>query len=311
MPLSPEQLQPRLKGVFGFPITPFRADGSLNLDALRRHVGWMAGTGVSNVFVCAGTGEYSALALEEYREAVGVAVKEVAGRVPVLAGVGFSAALACQFAREAERAGVDGILVLPPYLITPEQEGLYRHYRQVIESVGVAVLLYHRDNALFAPDTVQRLAELPNLVGFKDGHGNLEQFTRIRLAIGDRLAWINGMPTAEMTFPAFHACGAIAFTSATSNFIPHVTLRFYRAVVAGDRATADAILATVIEPLCRIRDRKRGYAISYIKAAVTLMGRLGPDGAGPVRPPVVELSPAEVEELRGLLDAILARWPEA
>jgi 5-dehydro-4-deoxyglucarate dehydratase len=310
MPLSPQQLKPRLEGVFGFPITPFRQDGSLNLDALRRHVGWMAGTGVSNVFVCAGTGEYSALALEEYREAVGVAVKEVAGRVPVLAGVGYSAAIACQFAREAERAGVDGILALPPYLITPEQEGLYRHYRQIIESVGVAVLLYHRDNALFAPDTVKRLAELPNLIGFKDGHGNLEQFTRIRLAVGDRLAWINGMPTAEMTFPAFHACGATAYTSATSNFVPHVTLRFYRAVVEGDRATADAILNTVIEPLCRIRDRKRGYAISYVKAAVTLMGRLAPDGAGPVRPPVVELSPAEVEELRGLLDAIRARWPE-
>src|SRR2546423_935426 len=216
MPLSPDQLKPRLEGVFGFPITPFHQDHSLNVDALRRHVGWMAagargaGGGVSTIFVCAGTGEFSSLALEEYREAVGAAVKEVAGRVPVLAGVGYSTAIACQFAREAERAGVDGILALPPYLITPEQEGLYRHYRQIAESVGVGVLLYHRDNALFTADTVARLAELPNIVGFKDGYGNLEQFNRIRLVIGDRLAWINGMPTAEMTFPAFHACGANA-----------------------------------------------------------------------------------------------------
>jgi 5-dehydro-4-deoxyglucarate dehydratase len=310
MPLSPQQLKPRLEGVFGFPITPFHADGSLNYDALRRHVGWMAGTGVSTIFVCAGTGEYASLALDEYREAVGLAVKEVAGRVPVLAGVGYSTEIACQFAREAERAGVDGILVLPPYLIVPEQEGLYRHYRQVAQSTGVGVLLYHRDNALFAPDTVARLAELPNLVGFKDGHGNLEQFNRMRLALGDRLAWINGMPTAEMTFPAHHACGARAFTSGTSNFIPHVALRFYRAVVAGDRATADAILNTVIEPICRIRDRKKGYAISYVKAAVTLMGRLAPEGAGPVRPPVTDLTPAEVEELRGILNAVKERWPE-
>jgi 5-dehydro-4-deoxyglucarate dehydratase len=310
MPLTPEHLKPRLQGVFGFSITPFHADGSLNFEALRRHVGWMAGTGVSTIFVCAGTGEYSALALEEYREAVGLAVREVAGRVPVLAGVGYSTAIACQFAREAERAGVDGILALPPYLIVPEQEGLYRHYQQIAESVGVGVLLYHRDNALFATDTLARLAEVPTIIGFKDGHGNLEQFNRLRLAIGDRLAWMNGMPTAEMTFPAYHACGATAYTSATSNFVPHVTLRFYRAVVEGDRETADAILSTVIEPLCRLRDRRRGYAISYVKAAVTLMGRLSPDGAGPVRPPVVELSPGEVEEVRGILDAIRARWPE-
>src|SRR5437879_4164142 len=124
MPLSPEQLKPRLEGVFGFPITPFHPDGSLNVSALRRHVGWMAGTG-----------EFSALAPEEYREAVGAAVKEIAGRVPVLAGVGYSTAIACQLAREAELAGVDGILALPPYLITPEQEGLYRLYRQIAESV--------------------------------------------------------------------------------------------------------------------------------------------------------------------------------
>lgn len=310
MPLSPEQLKPRLEGVFGFPITPFHPDGSLNAGALRRHVGWMAGTGVSNLFVCAGTGEFSALALEEFREAVGAAVKEVAARVPVLAGVGYSTAIACQFAREAERAGVDGILALPPYLITPEQEGLYRHYRQIAESVGVGVLLYHRDNALFTTETVARLAELPNIVGFKDGYGNLEQFIRTRLAIGDRLAWINGMPTAEMTFPAFHACGARAYTSAISNFIPHVALRFYRAVVQGDRETTDAILTTVIEPLCRIRDRKRGHAISFVKAAVTLMGRLTPDGAGPVRPPVIDLTSPEIEELRIILGRIQERWPE-
>lgn len=310
MPLAPDQLKPRLEGVFGFPITPFHTDGSLNVAALRRHVDWMAGTGVSTIFVCAGTGEFSALALEEFREAVGAAVKEVAGRVPVLAGVGYSTAIACQFAREAERAGVDGILALPPYLVTPELEGLYRHYRQIAQSVGVGVILYHRDNALFAPDTVARLAELPNLVGFKDGYGNLEQFNRTRLALGDRLAWINGMPTAEMTFPAFHACGARAFTSAISNFIPHVALRFYRAVVEGDRETADEILTAVIEPLCRLRDRKRGYAISYVKAAVTLTGRLTPDTAGPVRPPLVDLTPAEIQELRGVLDSVLQRWPE-
>src|SRR5256885_15251651 len=114
MPLSPEQLKPRLEGVFGFPITPFHPDGSLNEGALRRHVGWMAGTGVSNLFVCAGTGEFAALALDEFREAVGAAGQGVAGRGAVLAGVGFSAGLACPFAPGAGRGGGGGMPAPPP-----------------------------------------------------------------------------------------------------------------------------------------------------------------------------------------------------
>src|SRR5260370_8797967 len=103
----------------------------------------MGGTGISTIFVCAGTGEFAALALEEYREAVGAAVKEIAGRVPVLVGVGYSTAIACQFAREAERAGADGILALPPYLLAPEPEGLYRHYRHIAESAARRLPPYH------------------------------------------------------------------------------------------------------------------------------------------------------------------------
>ncbi|MFN3648692.1 MAG: 5-dehydro-4-deoxyglucarate dehydratase [Armatimonadota bacterium] len=309
MPLTPQELQPRLEGVFGFPVTPFHPDGSLNLDALQRHVSWMKGTGVHAIFVCGGTGEFFNLAPEEFQDAVAAAVEAVDGALPVVAGCGYSTAIARRFARAAEEAGADGLLLLPPYLIQPEQEGLYRHVREVAESVGLGVLLYHRDNALYGVRTVARLAELPNVVGFKDGHGNLEQFGRMVLEMGDRLAYMNGMPTAEMTFPSFYALGCRGYSSALSNFAPHVTLRFYRAVLEGDSAAQREILAHAIEPICRVRDLGKGYAVSYVKAAVNLLGSLGPEGAGPVRPPLVDLPPDHLAQLRQVLEAIRSRFP--
>ena len=310
MPLAPQTTQSRLEGVFGFPVTPFHADGSLNLEAFRRHVRWMKGTGVHSIFVCAGTGEFFNLDPAEYREAVSAAVEEVAGELPVLAGCGYSTALAKEFARSAEAAGADGLLLLPPYLVQPEQEGLYRHVRAIAESTGIAVLLYHRDNALYSVRTVARLAELPNVVGFKDGHGNMEQFGRIALELGDRLAYMNGMPTAEMTYPSYYAIGCRGYSSALSNFAPHVTLRFHQAVSAGDVATQREILTHVIEPICRVRDLRKGYAVSYVKAAVNILGLLGPDGAGPVRPPLTDLDEEHRAALKGVLDELFQRYPK-
>jgi len=309
MALSPDALKPRLQGVFGFPITPFFGDGSLNLDAFRRHVRWMKGTGVHALFVCAGTGEFFSLDVGEYRDAVSAAVEEADGALPVLAGCGYSTPLARRFALAAEQAGADGLLLLPPYLIQPEQEGLYRHVRAVAEAVGIGIILYHRDNALYGAGTTARLAELPTVVGFKDGHGNLEQFGRISLELGDRLAYMNGMPTAEMTFPSFYALGCRGYSSALSNFAPHVTLRFHEAVVRGDVETQREILTRVIEPICRVRDLRKGYAVAYVKAAVNMVGLLGAEGAGPVRPPLVDLDAEHRRALDQVLQVIRERFP--
>lgn len=307
--MSPETLKERLTGVFGFPVTPFHQDGSLNLDAFERHVRWMAGTGVHAIFACGGTGEFFSLAPKEYGEAVAAAVDAVSGTLPVLAGCGYSTVMARRFALAAQEAGADGLLLLPPYLVQPEQEGLYRHVREIAESVDIGIILYHRDNALYSARTVERLAELPNVVGFKDGHGNLEQFGRIRLELGERLAYMNGMPTAEMTFPSFFALGCRGYSSALSNFAPHVTLRFHAAVTEGDVETQREILARVIEPICRVRDLRKGYAVSYVKAAVNLLGLLGEEGAGPVRPPLVDLEPDHRTLLRRVLDDLERDYP--
>jgi 5-dehydro-4-deoxyglucarate dehydratase len=295
--------------VFAFPVTPFRDDGSVNVEALRKHVRWLLPSGVSAVYVCAGTGEFFSLTLDEYREAVAAVVEEVGGRLPVIAGSGCSTPLACQFAEAAEELGADGVLVLPPYLIIPEQEGLYRHYAAIADRVGIGILLYHRDNAIFTPRTVARLAEHPNVAGFKDGYGNLELFSRIQLEVGDRLCWMNGMPTAEATFPAFYAAGAQGYTSALSNFVPHVTLRFHAAVVSGDTETQRDLLLHAVEPLLRVRDRGRGFAVSYVKAAMNLLRLPDERGVGSVRPPLIDLDAASREELDRSLRGILERYP--
>ncbi|MGV3722430.1 MAG: 5-dehydro-4-deoxyglucarate dehydratase [Actinomycetota bacterium] len=309
MARSNEFLKRSLEGVFGFTVSPFHVDGSLKLDAFRRHVRWMKGTGVHAIFVCAGTGEYFNLALEEYRDAVAAAVEEAGADLPVLAGCGYSTAIAKRFGQAARDAGADGLLLLPPYLIQPEQEGLYRHVREVAEASEIAVILYHRDNALYSVKTVERLAALDNVIGFKDGHGSLEHFTRIYLELGDRLGYMNGMPTAEMTFPSYYAVGCRGYSSALSNFAPHVTLQFHQAVVSGDAAKQREILSQVIEPICRVRDQGKGYAVSYVKAAVNLLGSLGPEGAGPVRPPLVDLNEAQRSQLKQVLDQISERYP--
>jgi 5-dehydro-4-deoxyglucarate dehydratase len=298
-------------GVFGFPVTPFHADGSLNLDAFRQHVRWMKGTGVHALFVCAGTGEFFNLALDEFRAAVAAAVEEAGADLPVLAGCGYSTPLAKEFAKTAQDAGADGLLLLPPYLIQPEQEGLYRHVREVAEAVEIGIILYHRDNGLYSVNTVARLADIPNVIGFKDGHGNLEQFARITLEVGDRLAYMNGMPTAEMTFPSFYALGCRGYSSALSNFAPHVTLKFHQAVVSGDVATQREILTHVIEPICRVRDQGKGFAVSYVKAAVNLLEKLGPEGAGPVRTPLIDLNASQRAQLKQVLDNLFERFPVA
>lgn len=309
--MSPERLRQELVGVFAFPVTPFDSDGKLDLHTLERHVENTVGTGVSAVFPCAGTGEFFSLAPDEYASAIRATVEVVGGRLPVIAGTGYSTGLAIEYARAAQAAGADGLLVLPPYLVQAEQEGLYRHYHAIAESVDLGIVLYHRDNALFSVETVSRLAELSNLVGFKDGHGNLEFFQRLQLALGDRLAWMNGMPTAEMTFAAYYACGARAYSSAISNFFPHVTLAFYNAVVSGEVTTWQGILADVVEPICRIRDRGRGYAVAYVKAAVNLLGRPTSAGVGSVRPPLTDLRPIDLEDLREVLRTIEQRYPLA
>ncbi len=298
---TPTELRDHLQrgALLSFPVTPFTAAGELDLPAFRRHLGFLLEHRPGGLFVCGGTGEFVSLSFAEWRAAVAAAVDEVGGSVPVVAGCGYGAAMAREFVAAAEAAGCDGVLILPPYLTLAEQEGLYAHYAAVLEGARIAAVLYQRDNAVFAPSTVARLAELPQVAAFKDGLGDLERLQRIALATDGRLPILNGLPTAEISQPALGAAGAASYSSAVFNFVPDVAERFYRAWRGDDQAEVKRLLANFYRPFCAIRERRRGYAVSLVKAGTTLIGR----PCGPVRAPLVEPDPPDLAELAALLRA--------
>jgi 5-dehydro-4-deoxyglucarate dehydratase len=303
--MSPEAVKTAIgSGLLAFPVTHFGADGEFDEAAYRANIAANLEHRPAGLFVAGGTGEFFSLTLGECRRivsaAVAVAGADTVGRPPIIAGVGYGTAMAVEFARQAEAAGADGILVLPPYLVKAEQEGIFHHLDAICRATRLAVIPYNRDNCVIAPDTLARLAERnANLVGFKDGYGDVEQLVAIRRALGDRLVYVGGMPTAEIFAVPYVAAGFTTYSSAVFNFIPRIAQRFYRAVRDNDRAVTDDLLSRFFLPYVALRNRRRGYAVSIVKAGMRVVGR----SAGPVRPPLVDLTAAEEAELRLLLVA--------
>jgi 5-dehydro-4-deoxyglucarate dehydratase len=298
--LSPEEIKSQVgSGLLSFPVTHFTSDYELNLDSYRRHVEWLSGFGAAAMFAAGGTGEFFSLTPAEVGE-VTRAAKDVSGQVPIVAGCGYGTSLAIETARIVEKAGADGILLLPHYLTEAPQEGIFAHVKAVCDATGLGVILYNRANSVANADTVARLAEAcPNLIGFKDGTGKVDLVRHVTAKLGDRLCYIGGMPTHELFAEGFNGVGVTTYSSAVFNFVPDLALRFYRAMRAGDRAVMEGILQTFFFPFAALRDRKAGYPVSIIKAGVDLVGY----GSGPVRPPLVDLTGEEREMLRDLITA--------
>jgi 5-dehydro-4-deoxyglucarate dehydratase len=288
-------------GLLSFPVTPFKADFSFDETAYRSNMDWLCGHDVAGLFAAGGTGEFFSLTAAEVPEVVKVAVDETKGRVPVLAGTGYGTAIARDIAIGVEKAGADGLLLLPPYLMHAEQEGLAAHVETICNSVKIGVIVYNRDNAILQPDTLARLCErCPNLVGYKDGIGDIELMTRVYSRMGDRLTYIGGLPTAETFALPYLDMGVTTYSSAVFNFVPEFATNFYAAVRKRDHAAIHAGLKDFILPLIAIRNRKKGYAVSIIKAGMKVIGR----DSGPVRPPLTDLSDAEMSELTALVKAL-------
>ncbi len=288
-------------GLLSFPVTHFKADGSFDEAPYRRHVAGMAEHGAVALFAAGGTGEFFSLTLSEYPAIVRAAAESVPAAMPLVAGVGYGTAMAVEFARAAEKAGADGILLLPPYLVGAEQEGLYRHVKAVADAVGIGVIVYNRDNCVLQADTVARLADhCANLIGFKDGVGNVELLMAVRQKLGDRLCYVGGMPTAEVHAPAAKAIGLTTYSSAIYNFIPDYAIAFYDALQREDRATLDAMLSGFFMPYLEIRNRRPGYAVAIVKAGMRIVGQ----DAGPVRTPLLDLTPADAHDLGRLIETV-------
>ena len=299
MARSPERLKAAIaSGLLSFPVTHFSDDGAFAPGPYQEHIDYLISHRPAALFAAGGTGEFFSLQLDEYEKVIAAAVESAGGRLPVLAGVGYGTALAIEFARRAENAGADGVLLLPPYLIQAEQEGLYRHIAAICRAVGVGVVVYHRDNCLFELDTLRRLADqCPNLIGFKDGHGNVELLTCLRESLGDRLVYVGGMPTAEVFAAANLAIGVSTYSSAIFNFLPEYAQRFFAALHSSDNAFTHEAMCSFFIPYLALRNQRRGYAVSIVKAGLRVVGR----PAGPVRPPLLDLTPEQEAALAGLV----------
>lgn len=299
--MNPQEIKVALgSGLLSFPVTHFDAEGKFQAESYRRHVEWLAGYDAPVLFAAGGTGEFFSLAPSEIPEIVRAA-KEASGKTAIVSGCGYGTEMAIDLARSVEKAGADGILLLPHYLIDAPQEGLYQHVKRVCQSIGIGVMVYNRDNSVLHADTLQRLCdECPNLVGFKDGTGDIGLVRQISATLGDRLTYLGGMPTAELFAEAYLGAGFTTYSSAVFNFVPGLAVEFYNALRAGERAKCEAILKDFFYPFMALRSRRKGYAVSAVKAGVRLQGF----DAGKVRPPLDDLT----KEEEAILDKLIGTW---
>jgi 5-dehydro-4-deoxyglucarate dehydratase len=299
---SPTELAAQLKtGLLSFPVTHFHDDLSFNEAGYREHLSWLSRYDVAGLFAAGGTGEGFSLTPAEIDTVVRTAVSEVDGKLPVLAPATGGTAVAIAQAEAAEVAGADGLLLFPPYLTEAGQRGLIEHVSAVCRSTTLGVAVYSRANAILTDVSVAELAERnTNLVCLKDGVGNIEMMTRIYARLGDRLTYIGGLPTAETFALPLLQLGVSTYSSAIFNFVPEFALGFYADVLAHDRDTVYRKLNEFILPYLDIRDRMKGYAVSIVKAGLTAIGR----SAGPVRPPLQDLTDDELAQLTDLIGKI-------
>jgi 5-dehydro-4-deoxyglucarate dehydratase len=288
-----------LSGPLAFPVTPFRDDQSLDLDALRRNVRAMLQHPPAAMVAAGGTGELYSLTQAEHCQVIEAIVSECGGRVPVIAGVGFNAAIAAELARESQRAGVQGILAFPPYYPQADDEGLFEYYRSIGAATPLGLLIYSRD--WFHPSAafVDRLAGIPALIAWKDGQGDIRRLQMLMSRLGDRLCWIGG--AGDDMVPAYYAAGIRAFTSSVSNVSMRVAHALHDLASRNDPAI-QRLMSELIVPLYAMRARRRGYEVTVMKELMNLLGLAG----GAVRPPLPKLAAPD----REALTATVPLWRE-
>lgn len=288
-----------LAGIIPPLVTPMLADESLDLPGLRKHIDFLLGHRVHGIFVLGTTGEFYALDDGEKQAVIAEAVAHCRGRSPVYAGTGAETTReVVRLTKLAEREGVAGVSVITPYFLKPTQAEMIAHFRAVAESVSIPVLLYNNPATCagvnLEPETVAKLAELPNVVGIKDSSGDMQQMLEL-LKVTDRtkFAVLNGRDTLILAALTFGAAGAIP---SCSNITPDVCVGLYDAVKAGDAAAAEKFQA-------RIALLRMAFPLATgngaAKEAMALLGR----PAGPSRMPISPMSAANRDKLKGVLHA--------
>ena len=293
------------RGVFPAITTPFDARGAVDLDTLADHVRWLTSYGCRGIVALGSLGEANTLRLEEKVAILERCRDELAPSIPVVAGVaGMSTAECVALARAAERAGCDGLMVLPPYVYRGDWRESEAHFSAVIGATGLSCMLYNNPIAYGTDVSAAQMAELArhaNLHAVKESSGDVRRITAVRERLGDRLAIFAGLD--DMIVEAL-AVGAHGWVAGLVNALPAESVRLFDLAAAGRMADVLALYDWFL-PLLRMDTTPK--FVQLIKLVQAAVGR----GSSTVRPPRLELVGAELEAARALIDERLASRPAA
>jgi len=285
-------------GLLSFPITDLDANGQFDPESYAARLEWFVTHNVSSIFVAGGTGEFFSLSESEYKQIVEVTAATVQEKVPMISSVGRSIPEAISFAKIAEKAGMNALLLMPPYLTECPQDGTYQYAKTIMDNTSLPVIYYNRANGVLSSDFIQKLADnCENFIGLKDGTGNMQDLNETIKSVGSRLSYIGGVPTAEIIAEAYLSIGVNTYSSAAFNFVPQLANLFYTSLRAGNKEVIANILQNFFIPFVRLRSKKNGYAVSLIKAGAKIIGR----SAGDVRAPLTMPTPEEVAVLEKII----------
>lgn len=286
----------QIRGIIPPVATPMQANEDLDLPRLKWFLDHLIANGVHGIFVLGTNSEFYALDEGEKQQVIATAVAHVNKRVPVYAGTGAETTReAVRLTRMAEREGVDGVSVITPYFVSPNQQEIYDHYRRIAEHTKLPLVLYNNPatcgGVKIDVDTVARLAEIPNILGIKDSSGDLQNTLEYIRVVPERFAVMQGRDT--LIFPAllFGARGAVP---ATGNIAPALLVEIFESFQRGDQAASKAAQLR-LNPI-RL-SLTLGTAPGGVKAALALLGM----SIGPCRSPVAPLPPDKQQKMRQAL----------
>jgi 4-hydroxy-tetrahydrodipicolinate synthase len=284
-----------LKGCGTALVTPFKSDLSIDEDALRTFVDFQITAGIDFLVPCGTTGESATLSDEEQRRVVEIVLQQARGRVPVIAGAGGNnTAHVIKLAREYERLGVRGLLSVSPYYNKPMQEGLYQHFKAIAEATSLPIIVYNvppRTNVNILPDTIVRLADIPNIVGVKEASGDISQIADIVTRVPEDFKVFSG--DDSMTLPLV-ALGGVGLISVASNETPSKMAALTRACLEDNWDEARRLNR---ELFALMKANFIETSPGPVKAALAMMGKI----KEVYRLPMVPVTPQTKEKLRSVL----------
>lgn len=275
-------------------VTPFR-NGQIDEEAFRAHLDRQIDAGVDAVIPAGTTGEAATLSFAEHKHLIGITVSHVNGRVPVIAGTGSNnTAESIELTQSAKALGADAALLISPYYNKPTQEGIFQHYRAVAKAVHLPQIIYNvpgRTNSNIQPETVARLADIPNIIGIKDATGDMAQLTRTLMACGDRMDFFSG---DDATVLPFMRLGGVGVISVVANVAPKTMRQLTESIQSGN----DDIARRAHFALQDLSDAMFVQSNPMpVKAACSLLGWMENE----LRLPLTPLSGGELDDLRTVM----------